>query len=127
MLIESSGVKTSILESMIGKLNHVVYIIPLSRYFLNRLRDTLTYAIQRKHSFLTLGERSKEYLKLWLEFLSNASKPGININNMTFTIPNAFLVSDACTRGLGGYTSNGYAWRFLMPEDEVRKHSINFL
>jgi len=99
---------------MIGRFNHVGYIIPTTRYFLNRLR----YLLQRceRYGIQHLKEWEKEDLKLWQQFLLHASKQGISFNNMCFTEHNTMILTDASEWGLGGYNPNtGVAWRFELP------------
>ena len=59
-ILNRGKVNTKFLESTIGRLNHVAYIIPQSRYFLNRLRNLLKRC---KNTWSTndWGQRNKGY------------------------------------------------------------------
>ena len=83
------------LDSLIGWLNHVGMILPLSRHFLPRLRA--------KH------DRNK-----WLLFLAKVAD-GISLNLIVHRKPTRVGFSDSCPRGIGGFTWTGRAWRILIP------------
>ena len=124
-VIHANKVTTSTLESLIGKLNHVGYIIPQGRYFLNRLRHLL--ARTKSFGAQSIDTDSKEDLKLWILLLTRASKQGVNINNITFSDPTNIAISDACEHGIGGYNDDGLAWRYEIPLKHRGKLSINLL
>ncbi|OEU10297.1 hypothetical protein FRACYDRAFT_247237 [Fragilariopsis cylindrus CCMP1102] len=54
-------------------------------------------------------------LRLWLLLLEKAAK-GISLNGLTMRNPTMLEVSDSCPFGLGGFTSNGSAWRLQVSE-----------
>ena len=118
-------VRTKELESLIGRFNHAAHIIPQSRYFLNRLRQTLSRC--KKFGPQPLTNPVLKDLELWDRFLDNMSKKGADINNITFTAPTDTTFSDACELGMGGFSRDGLAWRLLLPPDLVGKFSINVL
>ena len=68
-----------------------------------------------------------EDLKLWIGLLDHSGTHRISINNITIYQPNALVISYACTRGMGGYTIQGQAWRYHLPQEIINKFSINFL
>ena len=41
---------------------------------------------------------------------------GVPINNIVFVKPSVTLWSDACEYGIGGYSENGLAWRWKIPD-----------
>ena len=51
-------------------------------------------------------------VKLWKHFINKLEKYGRSINHTMLTIPNILCKLDACYVGLGGFTSEGIAWRF---------------
>ncbi|NER26087.1 MAG: hypothetical protein F6J96_36445, partial [Symploca sp. SIO1C2] len=104
------------LESLIGRLNHASYLIPLSRHFLNELRRRADPSKRRSKEKIRLSRSEIEDLKLWVEFLQVA-RSGISLNLLTVRNPSALAWSDSCPYGLGGYTLRGRAWRLLIPED----------
>ena len=114
------------LESMIGRLNHVGYILPTGRYFLNRLRHLLMRC--ERYGSQKLQNWEKDDLILWKEFLEKASNEGISTNNIAFTKATSYLITDACEHGMGGMNlKSGRAWRFKFPDWMSRKFHINFL
>ena len=69
---------------MIGKFNHLAFIIPHARYFLNRLRFMCYKA--EKYGPQHLNERVKEDLILWRKFLTQSSQIGTSINLANFAL-----------------------------------------
>ena len=66
-------------------------------------------------------------LKLWKEILLHATTTGVSINNITFTIYDHIIYTDACEFGIGGYNpQTGRAWRHHLPES-IQKLHINTL
>ena len=64
---------------------------------------------------------------LWITMLQAVSDKGIDINNITITPPTVTTYSDACKHGMGGYNTNGLAWRWEIPPKLQNKVSINLL
>jgi len=106
------------LESMIGRLNHASFVIPLSRHFLNEIRGKCerTPSHHRGRQTVRLNEHEIADLRLWLEFLDQARR-GISINLLTVRTPTRLAWSDSCPFGLGGYSLQGSAWRIRVPRD----------
>ena len=61
-----------------------------------------------------------------LRFLDIAKK-GIDMNLIAFRKPTHIYRSDSCPFGLGGYSDEGFAWRFEIPEDLCFRASNNLL
>jgi hypothetical protein len=101
------------LHSMVGRLNHAAYVIPLSRHFLGRLRQRLHF-IRNNRQQITLSTHELEDLLLWTHFLSKA-RAGISMNLLTLRRPSQVGISDSCPFGMGGFTWNGRAWRIRIP------------
>jgi hypothetical protein len=97
------------LESIIGRLTHASWVVPLSRHFLSKLRFKLNL-FRFCNQTLRLSKEEVEDLSLWLKFLSMARK-GISMNGLTIRNPTILSISDSCPCGLGGFTSSGRAWR----------------
>ena len=113
-LIDKEEVTQQEMESMIGRLNHASFLIPLSRHFLNEVRTKCMSAPRRKGQHLRLsGDESKD-MALWRTFLDIA-KQGISINLLVLRTPTKIAWSDSCPFGLGGYTLRGGAWRIKVP------------
>lgn len=113
------------LESLLGKLNHAAFIIPLSRYFLNRLRHTEFLA--KKFGPQKLSPGTKADVNLFKDLLAIMSIRGSSIQNITHSLPDIFCWSDACEYGLGGFDSRGRAWQWMIPEKLRGRASINLL
>lgn len=101
------------MDTLVGRLNHTATVIPLSRHFLDRLRNLID-----RHAFRTSGiplstDVIKD-LKLWLTLLTKAAR-GISLNLVTVRRPTRVCWSDACPFGIGGYSTSGRAWRVQIP------------
>ena len=101
-------------ESLIGRLNHASYVIPLSRHFLNEIRRKCLNVPRRATVRFTKEEIAD--LRLWEKFLDSAHK-GLSINLLVVRTPTRIAWSDSCPFGLGGYTLSGTAWRIKVPRD----------
>lgn len=113
-----------LLDKLVGRLNHVGYIIPTARHFLSRIRRLKRKAkFKRKVSIpaLVLAD-----LELWLLLLSSANE-GISMNLVTYRQPSHLFRSDACEHGLGGYSADGLAWRWPLPTHLLSRAHINLL
>ena len=125
-LLNKRIVSLKSLESLIGRLNHVGYIIPTARYFINRLRHLLFRC--EKYGTQKIQKWESDDLKLWQKFLNYTSKRGIPFNNICFTIHTSEILTDASELGLGGFnTSTGLAWRFEIPLWMRKTMHINLL
>jgi len=104
------------LDSLIGRLNHAAYVIPLARHFLDRLRHQLQdfqehhKNIRSRRFYLYLTSEAIGDLKLWLVFLKRA-RNGLSLNGLVIRNPTRITISDSCPFGLGGVTLSGRAWR----------------
>ena len=94
---------SSVLESIIGKINHAAFIIPLIRYFLTRLRYRLKVITKEGNQNLTAWDKAD--LKLISDMLHHSCYRGIRIDHITFCYPSLFTASDASEHGLGGFCS----------------------
>jgi hypothetical protein len=127
-LISSKKCTVKQLECTIGRLNHTGTIIHIGRYFLTRLRHRLKkHHTKHKHHRFDLLSWDLKDLELWIFFLSHLTHQGVSINNICLTTPSAIVYSDACEWGIGGYTTHGHAWRFLLPKAAQGRASINLL
>lgn len=116
------------LHSIIGRFNHVGQVIHLSRYFLTRLRHRLhAHPTKPKYAKVHFTPWEMKDLRLWRQYITYLGTKGVSINNVCFTKPSATTYSDACEWGLGGYSMQGTAWRFLIPKHLQLRASINLL
>jgi hypothetical protein len=114
-VLETGSATFGDLESLLGRLNHAGYVIPMARHFLNRLRLRIERRLHKRQR-LTLNSEELADLRLWLHFLASAHR-GISFNQMTIRQPTRLGFSDSCPFGLGGFSHTGRAWRLLIPPD----------
>lgn len=111
--LESKQAPLAELHSLIGRLNHAAYLIPLARHFLGRIRNRL-HSRQGPGQHIRFSLEELADLKLWLKFLLYA-KNGISMNLLTIRQPSQLGISDSCPYGLGGFLWSGFAWRLRVP------------
>jgi hypothetical protein len=117
-IIKSKKVSYKKLETVVGRLNHSASACPLMRYFLNRIKNTLTawnQSLAPKKCEHYLSKPVLEDLKLWRDHFLPKIVQGISLNLISFRRPSYICWSDACPRGLDGYDYMGHAWRFPIP------------
>jgi len=124
-MISSGKSSNELLESTIGRLNHVAVIIPMLRHFLGTLRHAFLRSSQ--HKWTRFGMCEIADLHICLKMLDDATL-GIPINHIVFRKPNIFYRSDAYEFGIGGYNLiSGRAWRFELPVNLRLRSSLNSL
>jgi hypothetical protein len=101
------------LESLIGRLVHASFVLPLSRHFLNRLRHKVD-TLNRRRGKANLSNSDVDDLKQFTVFLDRAAR-GISLNLLVHRKPTLMGASDSCPVGLGGYSFSGRAWRIRIP------------
>ena len=122
-ILKSGKVAPKKLESLIGRLNHAAFVIPLCRHFLNRLRNLLSRL--KHHKLIHLTKETLADLCLWLNFLKQANN-GISINLIIERRPDCIFVTDACEHGIGGFSvRTGNAFRFDIPKHLLFRVSNN--
>ena len=84
-LLSKGIVRTKDLESTIGQLNHAGHILPLGRYFLNRLRFRLWKCKEWGAQQLAISDR--EDLTLWTPLLKQSPQEGLRIHHEPSTVP----------------------------------------
>jgi len=116
-VLQKGGGTRKELESMVGRLNHSAFLIPLSRHFLNEIRVRINRLPRlRGQQLVRLSFEELEDLRLWTELLKAASE-GVSMNLLTIRNPTRIAWSDSCPFGIGGYTLSGRAWRIRIPDD----------
>jgi hypothetical protein len=126
-----SKFKKNLLESVIGKLQDISFIIPEGKFFLNRLRYRLK-VMERKGDFRFFDEMELEDLRLWMTIVDVITEGNIgrSTNSILPTMASILCISDACEHGIGGLiivNGIGFAWRFIIPDEWMHYFSINFL
>jgi hypothetical protein len=125
--LSGSSVTIKFMHTIVGRLNHVGFILPTSRHFLSRLRQIVTVGKQRGHKWGKLTDLHKADLRLWLLFLQKAYR-GVSLNNIAHRVPTHHYRSDASQAGLGGYSiTGGHAWRFQLPPGILSIVTLNTL
>jgi hypothetical protein len=112
------------LESMIGHMGHVGFVIPWVYHFLSRLRSLLAQAQNRRA--ISIDEKCIQDLELMQTILNKANK-GIDMNLLAFRSPNCIYYLDSCPAGLGGYSNQGNTWCFNLRDDLQFRASNNLL
>ena len=112
------------LESTIGQLGHLALVVPGVYHFLSHLRELQQLATHRRS--IRISDNCRDNLLLMLQFLDIAKK-GIDMNLIAFCKPTHVYRSDSCPYGLGGYSDEGFAWRFEIPADLRFRASNNLL
>ncbi len=95
------------LESPIGRMGHVDFVIPWVYHFLSCLRSLLARAQNRR--MIRIGKKCIKDLELMQTVLDKATK-GIDMNLLAFRLPDRIYYSNSCPAGLQG-------WRFKVPDD----------
>jgi hypothetical protein len=132
-IINQKSCSIQALESMVGRLTHASFLIPLSRHFLNEVRRKgLTPSRRKEKQVVRFTEDEIEDLRLWRTYLLKANQ-GLSINLLVTRTPTRLAWSDSCPFGLGGYTLSGWAWRLKIPEgcvfrgDDTVNNVLEFL
>ena len=123
-LLTRGSARESELDTLIGRLNHVASIIPLTRHFLSRLRSLRERARHKRAIDIPVDIAAD--MTLWKDFLRSAHS-GVNMNLLTPRAPTHEYFSDACEHGLGGFALHGRAWRLELPENLRGRLSLNML
>jgi hypothetical protein len=114
------------METLIGRLNCVGFLIDILRHFLSCLRRILYRTSLHRFTFLRNCEKAD--LELMLQFLQKASSKRVSMNNLSYHKPDHIYCSDASLFDLGGYNIiSGRAWRLQLPVDCRLCTSINSL
>ena len=116
-------VKAKDLQTLTGKLNHVCFVIPDARHFMNYLRKMEKLARFRKKVKLSKG--AMDDLDLWPDFLKSAGA-GILINRVVFRKPTITTFSDSSELGIGGFCPTmGIGWRHMFSPEEQQTFTLN--
>ena len=102
------------IDSIVGKLNHVAFLIPLACHFLTRLR-ALVNRRRPQHQQITVPHQAILDVSLWELLLEKASL-GISMNRVTIRQPSQLAISDSCPFGIGCFLLEGTAWRVRIPQ-----------
>ena len=112
MLVKGSA-RAKDLETMISRLGHLGMVIPFVYHFLSRLRECHHKPKNKRHP-TTMSAECRLDLGLMIQFLHKANE-GIYMNLISYRRPTHIYCSNSCPYGLGGYSSDGFAWRYELP------------
>jgi hypothetical protein len=114
-VIITERISYAVLETLVGRLNHVCFLIPTARHFMSRLRWLLQSSGSGRR--IPLKPQVLADLRLWLRFLELAHE-GISLNMIAFREPTHVFRTDAAEHGIGGFcAASGAAWRVELPPD----------
>jgi hypothetical protein len=91
-MIATGRMTKKALESTIGQLGHIGFVIPWVFHFLSCLRTLLSQACNKRA--ITIDENCKNNLVLMLKILDK-SKGGIDMNLLGFRSPDRIYYSDS--------------------------------
>ena len=60
-----------------------------------------------------------------MQTVLNKAREGVDMNLLAFRSPDHVYYLDLCPAGLGGYSNQGRAWRFKVPDEHLFKASNN--
>jgi len=123
-MIERGWTSKAELESNMGRWTHLGNVVPHIFHFLSRLR-LLLRRLQNKRQ-LSINEQCIADLKFLLSVLEKC-RDGIDMNSIAYRRPTHVYRSDSCPGGLGGYSDEGFAWRFYLPSELQFRASNNLL
>ena len=112
------------LDTKIGCLNHVGYVIPTAHHFLSQIRRLKYTAKFKRHC--TIPRLVLSDLHLWMDFLSQEHK-GISMNLIIYHTLTHVYRSDACEHGLGCYSVTENSWQWIIPTHLLSSAHINLL
>jgi hypothetical protein len=124
--IASGYVNAKEFESTIGRLNHLALVVPFVNHFLSRLRELLLKATKSPRQQTKITPKCHNDLQLMIFFIKKAHK-GISMNQISHQKPTHVYRSDSCPAGLGGYSHEGFVWRFEIPSHLQFRASNNLL
>lgn len=125
-ILLAKKVHFKVLESLMGRLNHVACMLSPMRHFMGRLYRAL-FRAKARSGWTSLSTNELQDLSIHCDFLQYA-KRGVLLNNIAFRKPTHIYRSDASEFGLGGYSIiSGQAWRWELPLTLRLRTSINSL
>ena len=111
------------LSTLVGRVNHVCFIILDARHFMSNLH--WMESIARHKTKIKLSRRTLDNLDLWLEFLES-SKYGIAVNRVIFRKPTITTFLYSSEFGIGGFCpQTGIGWRYHFIEEEQQAFILN--
>jgi hypothetical protein len=123
-MVMSKRTNSKDLETTIGQMGHVGFVIPWVHHFLSRLHSL--HFCSKNCCFIIINETCMKDLELMTGILIKAHK-GIDMNLLAFCAPDRVYHSDSCPAGLGGYSDQRHALRFQIPANLQFRATNNLL
>ena len=105
-ILVANKVANKNLESIIGRIERTSYVVPNSKYFINRLRYLQYHS--EKQGWAYIPKSVRKDLLLHIDFIKEAEL-GTSINNLICRQPSHIYYADSCPFGMGGYSCKGQA------------------
>ena len=115
------------LESMIGKLEHVISVFKILGHFMNNTYWLKLKAEIKSQHNVFIPHHVKEDFLLHKKFIKMVYS-GVSMNSITFRKPDHYIFGDACEHGLGAFNEgSGRAFAFVIPKELRGRAHINLL
>ena len=111
-LFEAGCTSFKKLENLIVILIRLGISLPQIHHFMSIIRGLLRRSKNRR--IIKLNDMVIEGLKLMLFFMEEAAGR-VDMNPLVYRKPTKIYRSYSCPAGIGGYISDGFAWRFYIP------------
>ena len=123
--LSASFVKSRELESLVGRLDHASFVIPLRRHFLNRMKHLFTSG---KHvKLVSLAEEVLADLCLWAVLLGKP-RDGVSLSLIVERQPDSVIITESCEYCVGSFSvKSGRDFRYETPAHLCFKVPNNIL
>ncbi len=126
-MIDEKTTTTKDLDTTIGRLTHLSMIIPFVHHFLSRLRELFQKSKRTRRRTTHITAICIDDLRLMRDCFLAKAHEGISMNQIAYRRPMHVYRSDSCPAGMGGYSAEGFAWRFPVEGDLKFRASNNLL
>ena len=123
-ILKNQSSKFAELETLIGWLGHVTFIVPYAKHFMSRLRSSL-HTAKHKRSAKIPTEIAND-LNFHIEILDLARK-GMSMNLLRYRKADILYRANTCPTGLGSYSARGRARHFMIPINLQLRATQNML
>lgn len=114
------------MESLVGRLNHIAFLMHMLKHFMSRLWMALCWT--QTHKFTYLKSTEKADLELMLFFLQIAALKGVSLNNLSFRKPTDIYRLDASLHGIRWFNILlDTAWLLQSPVNCCLRTTLNSL
>lgn len=123
-MIEAKSTTHKAIQTLLGRLTHLSVVMQQILHFLSRIRLLENRSKNRRK--ITVPKDVLVDLTICKAFVEKIHE-GISLNLVTFREPNRIYRSDACPWCIGGFSSKGRAWRFIIPTQFLFRCTLNML